>query len=121
MKTILNLEELFLLLFGFYLFMSSELLSWWWFFVLLLLPDIGMLGYLLGNKIGAIVYNIFHHRGLAILLYLLGISFLDLPVLTVMDVIVFSHIAMDRLFGYGLKYKKGFNYTHLGEIENKNG
>lgn len=27
-----------------------------------------------------------------------------------------GHSAMDRLFGYGLKYNKGFKYTHLGEI-----
>lgn len=33
----------------------------------------------------------------------------------------FPHAAMDRIFGYGLKYEKGFKYTHLGEIGNTNG
>ncbi|HZJ19645.1 MAG TPA: DUF4260 family protein [Pricia sp.] len=28
---------------------------------------------------------------------------------------------MDRIFGYGLKYNKGFKFTHLGEIGNTNG
>jgi hypothetical protein len=31
-------------------------------------------------------------------------------------VILFSHSSMDRMFGYGLKYTKGFAYTHLGTI-----
>lgn len=33
--------------------------------------------------------------------------------------ILFAHVAMDRLFGYGLKYEKGFAHTHLGEVGKK--
>jgi len=33
-----------------------------------------------------------------------------------MGVILFSHAAMDRIFGYGLTYFDTFNNTHLGEI-----
>ncbi len=120
MKGILRLEEFALLFLGFFLFMSMEL-PWWWFFVLLLTPDIGMLGYLAGNKVGAFTYNLFHHRGVGMLLYFLGISYLNLPVLELIGIIVFSHTAMDRMFGYGLKYEKGFKFTHLGEIGDKNG
>jgi hypothetical protein len=29
-------------------------------------PDISMLGYLAGNKAGAIIYNFFHHKALGI-------------------------------------------------------
>ena len=108
-----------LLIFGFVLFRELDL-SWWWFFVLLLTPDIGMLDYLVGNKVGAYTYNLFHHRGLAILLFLAGVYF-SLDVLKVIGVILFSHVAMDRIFAYGLKYEKGFKFTHLGEIGNKNG
>ncbi|MCB0470359.1 MAG: DUF4260 family protein, partial [Flavobacteriaceae bacterium] len=32
-------------------------------------------------------------------------------------VILFSHASMDRIFGYGLKYYKGFKYTHLGDLK----
>ncbi len=121
MKLLLKLEELILFLFGLYLFVDSGVLSWWWFFVLLLTPDIGAIGYLFGNKIGAFMYNLFHHRGLAIILYVLGISVLKSSILEIAGIIMFSHIAMDRIFGYGLKYEKGFKYTHLGEIGNKDG
>lgn len=120
MKSILKLEELMLLLFGFFLFIRMDL-SWWWFFALLLLPDIGMLGYLAGNKVGAFTYNLLHHRGIGILLYLVGISYLNLPALELAGIIIFSHAAMDRIFGYGLKYEKGFKFTHLGEIGKKDG
>ncbi|WP_350284703.1 DUF4260 domain-containing protein [uncultured Croceitalea sp.] len=121
MNTILKLEEVMLLILGLYLFMQVDM-AWWWFFVLLLTPDIGMLGYLAGNKIGAWTYNLFHHRGLAILLYLIGVGYLDNTILEVSGIILFSHAAMDRAFGYGLKYEKGFKFTHLGEIGNtKNG
>ncbi len=116
MKTVLKLEELAQLGLGFYLF-SLLGYQWWWFLVLLLTPDIGMLRYVFGNKIGALCYNIFHHKGLAIIIYVLGI-YLSLPLMQLIGVIVFSHAAFDRALGYGLKYEKGFKYTHLGEIGN---
>lgn len=94
--------------------------AWWWFLVLLLVPDIGMLGYLFGNKTGAFVYNIFHHKGVAIVFYLLGI-YLASPITQLIGVMLFSHSCFDRVAGYGLKYDNGFKYTHLGEIGNNNG
>jgi len=116
MKTIIKLEELAMFGLGIYLF-SLLPYNWWWFLVLILSPDIGMLGYVFGNKQGAFLYNIFHHKGLAIVLYVLGIYF-SIPLIQLIGVILFSHAAMDRVFGYGLKYDKGFKFTHLGEIGN---
>lgn len=114
MKTVLKLEELAMLLLGIYAF-STLHFSWWWFFGLLLAPDIGAVGYLFGNKIGAISYNLLHHKGIAILLYLAGIYF-STEVLQLGGIILFSHAALDRIFGYGLKYQQGFKFTHLGGI-----
>lgn len=114
MKTILKLEELAQLVLGIYLF-SLLNLSWWWFVALFFTPDIGMLGYLFNNKVGAWIYNIFHHKGLAIALYLLGIYF-EIVALQLAGIIIFSHSAFDRSMGYGLKWERGFKYTHLGEI-----
>ena len=114
MKTTLKLEELALFLLGIFLFTQLPF-AWWWFLVLILTPDIGMVGYLFGNKSGAISYNIFHHRGIAVAVYLTGI-YLQSEFTQLIGVILFSHAAMDRFFGYGLKYEKGFKYTHIGEI-----
>lgn len=72
MKKIVPLESLGLLVLGIYLFSLLEY-RWWWFLVLLLTPDFSMLGYLFGNKIGAFSYNVFHHQGIAILVYFTGI------------------------------------------------
>lgn len=114
MKIILKLEEVLMFVLGIYLFRLLDY-QWWWFLVLILAPDIGMAGYAFGNKVGALMYNIFHHKGLAIIIYLLGI-YLSLPLVQLVGVILFAHASMDRIFGYGLKYDKGFKYTHLGEI-----
>ncbi|PCJ98044.1 MAG: hypothetical protein COA50_03715 [Flavobacteriaceae bacterium] len=114
MKTTLKLEELAIFILGIFLFSQLDY-AWWWFLVLILTPDIGMLGYLIDAKMGALMYNIFHHKGLAIIIYLLGV-YLSQPLCMLAGIILFSHAAMDRAFGYGLKYDKGFKFTHLGEI-----
>lgn len=119
MKTMLKLEELLMFVFGLYLF-SLLSYEWWWFLVLLFVPDIGMLGYMLNPKIGAICYNLSHHKGLALGIYLLGV-YLSISLCQLLGSILFAHAAMDRIFGYGLKYDKGFTYTHLGEIGRTNG
>lgn len=114
MKTILKLEELGLFILGIYLFSLLDY-QWWWFLVLILAPDLSMIGYAFGNKSGAFFYNVFHHKGIAILLYIIG-CYLKIEIIQLIGIILFSHSAMDRIFGYGLKYESGFKYTHLGEI-----
>lgn len=114
MKLLLKMEELFMFVLGIYLFSLLDY-KWWWFLFLILAPDIGMAGYFFGNKIGATVYNIFHHKGIAVLIYIAGI-YLSLPLLQLVGIVLFSHSAMDRVLGYGLKYNKGFKFTHLGEV-----
>jgi len=78
-------------------------------------PDFSILGYLLGNQKGAWIYNLFHHRGFALLLYAVGVYTLQ-PTLQLIGVMLFSHSSFDRMLGYGLKYEQGFKYTHLGKI-----
>ena len=114
MKTLLKLEELGLFVLSIFLF-SQLHIAWWWFPALILAPDLSMIGYAAGNKIGAYVYNFFHHKGVAIVFYLTGF-YLDFPWLTITGVILLGHSSMDRIFGYGLKYIKGFSYTSLGVI-----
>lgn len=114
MKTILKLEELAQFGLGIFLFSLLDY-SWWWFPALLLTPDIGMLGYLINPKIGAISYNIFHHKAIAVAIGLIGF-YCNNSLLILIGVILFSHASFDRIFGYGLKYPDSFKNTHLGEI-----
>ena len=105
-----------MLLLGIWLF-SLLNFSWWWFVGLFLVPDIGMIGYAINNKTGAFLYNLFHHKGIAIFLGLIGI-FINSEWIELMGIIIFAHSSFDRMLGYGLKYEKGFKFTHLGEIGN---
>lgn len=114
MKNVLKTEELALLLLGLFLVYSGDY-SWKWFAICFFLPDVSMLGYILNNKVGAILYNIFHYRLLAIVLYLIGI-YLEVNVLSFVGLVLFCHIALDRMLGYGLKLTTGFKDTHLGKI-----
>lgn len=117
MKNSLKLEELAQFVFGIYLFSNLDF-EWWWFLVLILLPDMSMIGYALGNKIGAYSYNLFHHKAVAIAVYLSGI-YLNNSIVELAGVILFAHSAMDRMFGFGLKFITSFNDTHLGKIGNE--
>lgn len=114
MKSLLKLEEFGMFLLSIYLFSTMDI-EWWWYPVLLLTPDIGMLGYLVGPKLGAWSYNLFHHKGVAVLI-LMGGWYISDPYLTVAGIILFGHSSMDRMFRYGLKFEDGFEHTHLGWI-----
>ncbi len=114
MQKILKLEEA--AMFGSCLYGLILLKVEWWCYVLLLLgPDISMLGYLAGNKTGAVCYNIFHHKGLAVIVFALGI-YSQSSLLQIIGLILFGHSSMDRTIGYGLKYFDGFGHTHLGLV-----
>ena len=85
------------------------------FFILLLTPDISMLGYLLNNKVGAMIYNLFHTYSLSIGLVICGLILSNETVL-VIGIIWSAHIGMDRMIGYGLKYSTEFKDTHLNRV-----
>ncbi|MDX8476933.1 DUF4260 domain-containing protein [Mesorhizobium sp. VK24D] len=90
-------------------------ISWWLFALLILAPDLSMLGYLAGPRIGAVAYNALHILIAPIALALVGILFAG-PVTTAVALIWIAHIAIDRSLGYGLKLPTGFQDTHLGRI-----
>jgi len=89
--------------------------SWWLFAALWLAPDLSMLGYLGGPKLGARIYNTIHAYvvpGTLAVSSLLFRSESPLPI----ALIWMNHIGVDRLLGYGLKYPAGFGWTHLGKM-----
>jgi hypothetical protein len=78
-----------------------------------------MIGYLANNKVGACCYNLVHHKGMALLVYTIGI-YLHNQGWQLAGIILFGHSSMDRMMGYGLKYEEAFTFTHLGEIGKTN-
>ncbi len=89
--------------------------SWWVFAALFLTPDLSMLGYLINARVGAATYNIVHHKGIALAIYIAGIYFHSYG-FQFAGLLLFAHSSFDRMLGYGLKYSDSFNHTHLGII-----
>jgi len=77
-----------------------------------------MLGYLVNTKVGAAVYNLFHHKGIAIAIAATG-YYLHNDILTAIGILLFAHASFDRIMGYGLKYEDSFKNTHMGSLEKK--
>jgi len=118
MKKLLQLEAIGEFILSIVLF-SQLGYRWWIFPLLILLPDLSMIGYLFGTKPGAICYNIFHHKLLAVLIFAVGYG-VSYPPMILAGIILFGHAAMDRIFGYGLKYNDDFKHTHLGWMGPRN-
>lgn len=92
--------------------------SVWLFVLLLLTPDVCIIGYVWGNKVGAVIYNIIHSYVLPLITLMAGI-FYGSRLIILLALIWIAHIGMDRLFGFGLKKTTGFKDTHLGRIGQK--
>lgn len=89
--------------------------SWIAFAALFLVPDISLLGYFAGSRVGAISYNFVHTYlapGVLAAFALIG----GRPELWPICAIWFTHIGVDRALGLGLKYAAGFGFTHLGAM-----
>ena len=86
---------------------------WTLFAMLFLVPDLAMLAYLAGARVGAASYNLAHSYILPTILLGIGLvigSAWFVPV----ALIWIAHIGFDRMIGYGLKYDTAFGDTHLG-------
>lgn len=88
--------------------------GWLTLAVVALAPDLAMVGYAFGPRVGARLYNLAHTYLVPAVLAALGLSVLPgvLPVACVW----LAHIGIDRAFGFGLKSETGFGLTHLGRI-----
>ena len=87
--------------------------SWILFVVLFFAPDLSMVGYAAGNRVGAAAYNAAHTLVLPLILGAFGVLG-ERDLATGIALIWLAHIAMDRALGYGLKLPTGFKDTHLG-------
>ncbi|MFB6142671.1 MAG: DUF4260 domain-containing protein [Halorientalis sp.] len=79
---------------------------------LALAPDLSMLGYLAGPRVGSLTYNAAHtYTGP---LALGGAAlWLDVRLALLVALVWAGHIGADRALGYGLKFPSNFRETHL--------
>jgi hypothetical protein len=86
--------------------------SWLLALPLLLLPDLSMVGYAAGPRVGAFVYNLVHNWAVGLAVLGLG-AWLDNSAVLLAGTILIGHVGADRLLGYGLKHPTFFKDTHL--------
>ena len=89
--------------------------NWVLFVVLFLVPDVAMLGYLAGPRVGAASYNLVHTYTTAGIITGLGIV-TGRGLVVSLGLILVAHIGIDRLLGWGLKYPTAFKDTHLQRL-----
>lgn len=88
---------------------------WWLLVVLALAPDLSMLGYAFGPRVGALTYDSVHTYVLPVALGFAGVL-ADSRLPTELALIWLAHIGADRALGYGLKYPTRFEDTHLQRV-----
>lgn len=117
MKNLLKIEEALMLALA--ITLNSQLpYPGWYFWAWFLTPDLGFIGYSFNTRVGAFTYNLLHHKGVALVCYLIGVYFSIIP-MQFAGLVLFGHSSFDRIFGYGLKYQDSFHNTHLGPIGRK--
>jgi Domain of unknown function (DUF4260) len=89
--------------------------GWLLLVVLALAPDLSMIGYLAGPRVGALVYNAVHTYVLPVALGVVGVLS-DADPCKQVSLIWLAHIGADRLLGFGLKYPTRFQDTHLQRL-----
>jgi len=89
--------------------------NWWLFAALILVPDVSMIAYFGGTRLGAIAYNALHVTLGPLICAALGFLLPSFDLLSI-ALIWATHIGVDRALGLGLKYAAGFGFTHLGRI-----
>jgi len=117
MKTLTKLEELAIVLFSIYLF-SLLPFAWWIFPLFFFAPDLSMIGLLAGKRAGAILYDLFHHKAIALTAYVLG-CLLGSPLLSLVGVLMLGHSSFDRVCGFGLLDPNSADQSSLIPISRK--
>ena len=88
---------------------------WWLYLLLALAPDLSMLGYLGGARVGAATYDAAHTYVAPLALAALGVV-AGWDTAVAVGLVWAAHIGADRALGYGLKYPSGFGDTHLQRV-----
>ena len=89
--------------------------AWWLLLVLALAPDLAMIAYAGGPRVGAAGYDLVHTYVAPLLLATVGVL-ADADTAIQLALIWLTHIGVDRAVGYGLKYPSDFKDTHLQRV-----
>lgn len=113
-RRLLQLEGLAVAAGSLVLYLDADF-GWLLLLVLILAPDLSMLGYLGGPRLGAATYDVVHTYVGPVALGVVGVVG-DYELAVQLALVWLAHIGLDRLLGYGLKYPTGFKDTHLQRV-----
>jgi hypothetical protein len=113
-KILVRIENFLIFLAGLALFHNFSD-NWILFILVFFVPDVSMAGYLVNKRVGSVTYNLIHNYALCLLLILFGLVFQELSLMIAASILM-SHVGIDRLFGFGLKYSEGFKKTHIQKL-----
>ena len=87
--------------------------DWSIFVYCFFVPDLAVILYLKNSQLGGLAYNTTHFLGFPIILAVIafGIGFRPLEMISLIWI---SHLAFDRMLGWGLKFEDSFFNTHMG-------
>lgn len=88
---------------------------WWLLLALALAPDLSVVGYAAGTRVGAAAYDSVHTYVLPVVLGFAGVL-AENGLAMKLALIWLAHIGIDRALGYGLKYPTRFEDTHLQRV-----
>lgn len=114
--TLRRMEALAVFLLGLWLYKMGGY-SWLTFILLFFLPDAGAIGYLKSNKLGSSLYNLTHWIIWPIALGAYGVI-ADQETAKMVAIIWLTHIACDRMLGWGFKTGGSFYETGMGKKRN---
>jgi hypothetical protein len=113
-RRLLRLEGLALALAALVVYVHMDY-GWLALLLLILAPDLSMIGYVAGPRIGALAYDALHTTIAPLALGAVGIVAESATPIQ-LALIWLAHIGTDRAIGYGLKYPSGFRETHLQRV-----
>jgi Domain of unknown function (DUF4260) len=117
MKILTKLEEFAQVLLSIYLF-SLLPYAWWVFPLFFFAPDLSLVGLLAGKRVGALTYNLIHHKALALGIYILG-SLFSVPLLSLIGILLLGHSSFDRVLSLGLLEIDSHNDISIKSIPQK--
>jgi hypothetical protein len=113
-RTLLHLEGIAVLAAALVLYFDAGF-GWIFLVLLILAPDLAIIAYAGGPRVGAAAYDAVHTYVPPVALGVVGVLS-ETSIATQLALIWFAHIGMDRALGYGLKYPTHFKDSHLQRV-----
>jgi hypothetical protein len=88
---------------------------WWLFLALILAPDLSLVGFAAGPRVGAATYDAAHTYVLPAALTVVGVV-TETDAAAQVGLVWLAHIGVDRAVGYGLRYPTRTKETHLQRV-----